>query len=121
MINYTINATNRDSFFEQVKKLDPTVLWQAKIVERKSQRSLQQNKWARKFAAEFGKHIGYEPDEAYDILMYKCNPVFKIDPVTKKEIRLAGHLSKCDTKEGAEVQERMIRFGESVGFYWDGL
>jgi hypothetical protein len=119
MINYTITASNRDSFFEQVKKLDPTVLWEATIVERRSKLSAQQRKWARKFAAEFGKQIGYDPDEAYDLLMYKCNPVFKVDPVTQEEIRLPGHLTPKDTKIGAEVQERMIRFGESLGFYFE--
>lgn len=117
--NFTITPQNLSVFIDNVKRLDPTRQWVGSVVEKKSKRSSQQRKWARKFASEFGKQIGYEPDEAYDILMFKCNPVFIIDPVTKEEIRMPGHFGDRDTKEGAEVQERMIRFGESVGFYWE--
>jgi hypothetical protein len=119
MLDWTISADNRDGLFEKIRQLNPLVLWTCTIREKKSKRTLQQNKWARKFASEFGKHIGYEPDEAYDLLMYKCNPVFKTDPTTGNEIRLAGHFSKLDTADAANVQEVMIRFCAGLGFYFD--
>jgi hypothetical protein len=119
MIYFTIALNNRARICEQILALDER-LWQCTIVEHKSKRSIPQNKWVRKFAREFGKHIGYDEDDAYDLLMYKCNPVFKIDPITGEEIRLAGHFSKLDTKKAAEVQELIIRFCIELGFYWEG-
>jgi hypothetical protein len=110
---------NIEYFNERINQLDITRRWNIEVKEYKSQRSLQQNRWARKFASEFGKHIGYEPDEAYDLLMYKCNPIFKTDPSTGEQIRLNGHFSKLDTKEAAEVQEAMIRFCGALGFYFN--
>ena len=118
-MNFILTANNFNGLITALRRLDPTKQWIVKAVERKSQRTLQQNKWVRKFALEWGKHVGYEADEAYDILMYKCNPIFIIDPITKEEIRLAGHFSKLDTKDGAECQERIIRFGEEQGFIFD--
>jgi hypothetical protein len=119
MLDWTISADNRDGLFEKIRQLNPLVLWTCTIREKKSKRTLQQNKWARKFASEFGKHIGYEPDEAYDLLMYKCNPAFKIDPETGQEIRMAGHFSGLNTANAADVQESMIRFCAGLGFYFD--
>jgi hypothetical protein len=109
---------NSEYLNEQIARLDPHKRWTIKVSEFKTQRSLEQNKWARKFALEFGKHIGYDADDAYDLLMFKCNPIYKTDPETGNEIRLNGHFSKLNTKEAAECQERMIRFGASLGFYF---
>ena len=120
MIDFTLNAQNRPNLIEKIAHLDcSNQLWQVTIRPYKAKRSLNQNNWARKFAYEFGKHIGYHADEAYDLLMFKCNPIFKTDPQTGNEIRLNGHLSKLNTAEAAEVQERMIMFGETLGFYFD--
>lgn len=119
MLEYDLTPYNIDNFFSKVKTLDLTRIWHVSIREKKSKRSLAQNKWARKYAAEFGKRIGYDPDEAYDLLMYKCNPVFKTDPQTGNEIRLAGHFSSLNTKEAADVQELIVRFGIAMGFYWE--
>lgn len=119
MIDYTINASNRKSLCEKINALDPLPLWQCTIRLKKSKRSLEQNRWARGFATAFGKHIGYEADDAYALLMYKCNPVFIVDPVTGGEIRVAGHFSSLDTKQAADVQDVMQRFCAELGFYWD--
>jgi hypothetical protein len=113
------NAQNVKTFAELYKRLDITKRWRVEIKEHRSQRSNQQNRWARKFATEWGKSIGYEPDEAYDLLMYKCNPVFIKNPETGEQIRMPGHLSDLDTKEAAEVQDRMQRFCAGLGFYFD--
>ena len=66
-------------------------------------------------------HIGYEADEAYTLLMYKCNPLFITDKATGEVIRMAGSFGKLNTKEAAEVQEAMIRFAAETGFYWDEI
>jgi hypothetical protein len=105
-------------FNERINNLPPIERYEITVKVFKTQRSLLQNRWARKFAAEFGKMIGYTPDEAYDLLMYKCNPVYKANPLTGEVIRLSGHFSKLNTKEAAEVQELMIAFGNECGFYF---
>jgi hypothetical protein len=115
------NAANVATFARLYKELDPTKRHEITIKQYREQRSNQQNRWARKFAAEWGKSIGYEPDEAYDLLMYKCNPVFVKNPETGEQIRMPGHLSDLDTKEAAEVQDRMQRFCAGLGFYMDEL
>lgn len=121
LINFTINSANRDNLIAQIRSLDVTRLWQATIAEKKSKRSLEQNKWARAFARDWGSHIGYEADEAYNLLMFKCNPIFVTDKATGEVIRLAGSFGKLNTKEAANVQETMIRFAAETGFYWDGI
>ncbi len=67
---------------------------------------------------DFGKHFGYDADFAYDILMYKFNPVFKYD-IEGNELRLPGSFSKLNISDAAIVQDNMLRYGIDNGFYWD--
>jgi anti-sigma factor RsiW len=118
MNKFTMSATNRSSLFETLSHLDVTRLWDVEWRERKSKRSLAQNDWARKYARDFGAHFGYDADFAYDMLMYKFNPVFKHDP-EGNEIRVPGSFSKLETAQAAEVQDMMLRYGLENGFYWN--
>jgi hypothetical protein len=118
MNKYTLTNTNHAGFYEILKSLDPMRKWVFTWQEYKLQRSLSQNDWARKYARDFGKHFGYDADFAYDMLMYKCNPIFKTD-IEGNEIRLGGSFSKLNTADAAEVQERMLSYGLNNGFYWD--
>lgn len=119
MNKFILTSSNKQAFYDVLKGLDPTRNWVFNWHEQKSKRSLSQNDWARKFARDWGAQIGYEADEAYEILMYKCNPIYVTDKDTGEQIRLAGSFGKLNTKDAAEVQELMIRFGHSTGFYWD--
>jgi len=116
--NFTITAHNRESFCAKVIALPLDTLYVANIIERKSKRSKDQQDWARKYARDFGKHFGYEADEAYQMLMWKHNPVF-IDDGAGNQIRLPGHFSKLDTAKAADVQDAMLRYGIDLGFFWD--
>jgi hypothetical protein len=118
-INFILYGDNQQGLINKLNLVPPTEKHLVTVKPYKSQRSLEQNKWARKFASDLGKQIGYDPQEAYDILMYQCNPVYKTDPLTGNEIRLPGHLSDLKTDEAAEVQDRMIRFGQSIGFFFN--
>ena len=118
MIKFIIYGDNKKQFIQKVNELDPTVRWQATITEYKSKRTNDQNKWLRAYAKAFGDNFGYEPDEAYDMLMYKHNPVFIVDKESGEEIRTCGHFSKLNTKQAAEVQEAILRYGEQLGFFW---
>lgn len=118
MSDFIITESNRDNAKAEIDKLNPTVKWVMTLKPYKSQRSKDQNDWARKFARDFGKHFGYDADFAYDMLMFKCNPIFKQD-LDGNEIRMAGHFSKLNTAEAAEVQELMIRYAGEHGFWFD--
>jgi hypothetical protein len=95
------------------------------IRERKSKRSNDQNRWMRGFAADFGKHFGYDPDSAYELLMFKFCPEFIVDPETNEELRMAGHFSKKQdgssrsTKEAAEIQDAVQVWAANLGFVWE--
>lgn len=119
MLEFDLNAHNRAALNAKLDVLDCTAtVWHVTIRPKKSKRSLSQNDWARKYARDFGSHFGYDADFAYDMLMYKCNPIFKTD-LEGNEIRIGGSFSKLNTADAAEVQERMLRYGLDNGFYWD--
>lgn len=83
------------------------------------QRTLAQNDWARKFARDCSTYFGYSADEMYQILMYRHNPSFKIDPETNQTIRLPGSFSSLDTKDAARVQEEILKWSIDMGFIWN--
>jgi hypothetical protein len=117
MINYTINASNRESFFEKVKQLDPTVLWEAKIVERKSKRSNLQNSTYWRFVNEFGEHFGYDKDFTHDLLRYKF--LYEIVDFDGQEARRLLSTTKLNTKDMAEYLDRCMRWAAQSGFYFE--
>jgi hypothetical protein len=117
-IEYCLFQNNHDALIAKLKHLDPTKRFKVEVKPFKSKRTLQQNKWIRAYASAFGKHFGYEADFAYDILMYKFNPVFTTD-LEGNEIRKGGHFSSLDTQKAAEVQDAVLRYGIEHGFYWD--
>ena len=119
MIKFIIYGDNKKQFIQKINELDPTVRWQATIVEYKSKTTYDQKKWLRAYAKSFGEHIGYEAYEAYELLMYKFNPVFIADNETGQEIKMPGHISGLKTKKAAEVQNAILRYGEQLGFFWD--
>jgi hypothetical protein len=123
--NYHITPQNLSFLVQKMERLDPHKRWVCNVTEKKSRRSNEQNKWMRGFAADFGAHFGYSPDESYELLMYKFCPEFITDPETQEEIRKPGHFSKKqdgtprDTKEAAEIQEAVLMWAASLGFVWD--
>ena len=114
-INYTINASNREHFFEQVKRLDPTVLWQAKVVERKSKRSIDQNSRYWLLITAVGEHFGYERDEMHQLMGYKFLRYEK----NKREFITS--TTKLTTKEMADYQDKIERFAAQQGFIFEDI
>lgn len=121
---FAITPANRQYLIAKIEALDPTKNWEAIIRERKTQRSLDQNRWMRGLAADFGAYLGYSPDDCYDLFMFKFCPEFVIDPQTGAEIRKPGHFSKKQdgtprsTKEAADVQEAVQKWAAELGFVW---
>jgi hypothetical protein len=117
-INFILYGNNQQGLINKLNLVPPTEKHLVTVKPYKSQRSLQQNKWIRTYATDLGKHLGYEPNEMYDILMYKFNPVFRM--IDGKEIQMPGHFSDLKTDEAADVQDRVQRWAATLGFFWEG-
>lgn len=116
--NFNLSHSNLPYFIAKLNDLDLSKGYVANVKIKASKRSLEQNSWVRKFARDFGEHFGYDADFAYEMLMWKFNPVFKTDP-DGNEIRIAGSFSKLTTAEAAKVQDAMLRYGIEHGFIFD--
>ena len=112
-------SSNFENLILWLKRLDPTKVWEVSVREWKSKRSIEQNRWIRGYADKLGKHIGYEADEMYDILMYKFNPQFIT--IEGEVVRIPGHFSQLKTNEAADVQDAVQRWGNELGFNWEGV
>lgn len=117
---FNISTSNLPYLFEKIKALDLSQGYVANVTIKSHKRTLNQNDWARKFARDFGNHFGYDADFAYDMLMFKFNPIFKTDP-DGNEIRIGGSFSKLNTTEAALVQEDMLKYGIEHGFFWENV
>ena len=118
--SFNISKSNLPYLFEKIKALDLSLGYVANVTLKSHKRTLSQNDWVRKFARDFGNHFGYEADFAYDMLMFKFNPIFKTDP-DGNEIRIGGSFSKLNTTEAALVQENMLKYGIKHGFFWENV
>ena len=116
--NFSVSPANLPNLIAKLNQLDLSLGYVVSAKVKKQTRTHSQNDWARKYARDFGAHFGYDADFAYDMLMYKFNPIFKADP-EGNEIRIGGSFSKLNTAEAALVQDSMLRYGIENGFYWE--
>lgn len=118
--NFNISQPNLPYLFSKIQDLDLSLGYVCNVTLKSHKRTLSQNDWVRKFARDFGNHFGYEADFAYDMLMFKFNPIFKTDP-DGNEIRIGGSFSKLNTAEAAIVQENILKYGVEHGFLWENV
>ena len=118
--NFSLSPGNLPNLIAKLNQLDLSLGYVVTAKLRNSTRTIAQNNWARKYARDFGTHFGYDADFAYDMLMYKFNPIFKADP-EGNEIRIGGSFSKLNTAEAAIVQDNMLRYGVENGFVFDEI
>ena len=116
--NFSLSPLNLPNLIAKLNQLDLSLGYVVSAKVKKQTRTLAQNNWARKYARDFGAHFGYDADFAYDMLMYKFNPIFKADP-EGNEIRIGGSFSKLNTAEAALVQDSMLRYGVENGFVFN--
>lgn len=114
------SKTNLPYLQAKINEIDNIHDYEIHVRPRKDKRTLEQNNWARKFARDFGNHFGYDADFAYDMLMFKFNPIFQTDP-DGNEIRIGGSFSKLNTAEAALVQDNMLKYGIEHGFFWENV
>jgi len=116
MIEFTLNATNREQLFARIIALDPTRLWQVSIAERKSKRSSEQNRrlWGLIYK-DFGKHLGLDVDEVHQLCGYKFLRYQK--EVNGKTEEFIKSTTKLDVSEMAEYQDNIERWAAGLGCY----
>lgn len=121
---FQMTPQNRPYLVKQLEQLDPSTVWTVTAKPRKSTRTNEQNRWIRGLAKDFGAHLGYSPDEMYNLLMYKFCPEFITLP-DGRELRVPGHFSKKQdgtkrtAKEAADIQEAVMQWAAEHGFIWD--
>jgi hypothetical protein len=116
VINWTINAENRQALFDKIAQLDPTRLWQCTIIEKKSKRTLDQN--ARLFGYVYkaiSDNMGLDIDEVHQLMGYRFLRYQKeVGGLTQTFVKST---TKLDTKEMAEYQDNICRWASECGVY----
>ena len=119
IIIFTIGPTNRESFIEKVRKLDPEKLWKAEIIAKGAKRTRLQNSMYWGFITALGKHLGYTKDEMHDLARYKFLSIdVEVGGVWMRKLLST---PKADTKDFSEYYEACERWGTDLGFYWEPL
>lgn len=117
MIDFIIGPSNRDALCEKIARLDPTKLWRCEIREKRSKRSADQNRRLWKLYGALGEHIGLDADEVHQLMGYKFLRYQKeVNGMTQEFVTST---TKLDTKQMAEYQENIERWGAEAGFYFD--
>ena len=88
---FVITPQNKPHAIAHIERLDPTKQWEMIIRERKSKRSLEQNKWMRGFAKDAGEYFGYDADRFYEMLMFKFCPEYIVNLDTGEEVMKPVH------------------------------
>jgi hypothetical protein len=117
VISFTINSSNREALIEQIKRLEPTILWECTIREKKSKRSTIQNSRYWKLVTEFGKHLGYTADEMHDICRFKF--MRNVIEIEGERLPLLNSTTKLTTAQMADYQDNIERWAASLGFIFD--
>ena len=114
---FVISEDNKPFAKAKIDQLDCTVTrWVMTIRERKSKRSIEQNSRYWKLLTEFGKHLGYTPDEVHDIARFKflCNAI----EIEGERLPLLKTTTKLSTGDMAEYQTAIEQWAASLGFYF---
>ena len=117
MIKFIIYGDNKKQFIQKVDELDPTMRWQATIVEYKSKRSDIQNNRYWALMTEFGNFLGYSKDDLHDICRYKFLRNFI--EIEGEQLPLLKTTTKLTTAEMANFQNEIERWGHEMGFYFE--
>lgn len=117
MSEFVLTPTNRQQLIDKILSLDVTRLWNVTVVERKKKRSSEQNKRYWKLLTEFGKHLGYTPDEMHDICRFKF--LRNAIEIEGERLPLLATTTKLTSAEMVEYQDMIERWGHGMGFVFD--
>jgi hypothetical protein len=113
--NFTIGDSNRDAFCLLIQSLPKGQLYTAKVVEKQSMRSLDQNALYWKLVTELGEHIGYSHDEMHQLMGYKF---LRYEKNGQEFIKST---TKLTTKEFSEYFEKCQAWAAEMGFILEGI
>lgn len=108
--NFTIGDKNRDAFCQLIQSLPTGKLYKAKVVEKESHRSNEQNSLYWELVTGIGDQLGYTKDEMHQLLGYKF---LRYEKGGREFIQST---TKLSTKAFAEYFEQCERFGAEYGF-----
>lgn len=117
MISFVMNSQNKPYLIDKINRLDPTRLWVVDIRERKSKRTLDQNRRLWSMYNSLGKHLGLDADEVHQFMGYKFLRYQK--DVGGKVEEFIKSTTKLNTAEMAEYQESIERYGANLGWIYD--
>ena len=114
---FHLTPSNRAYLIDKINKLDPTKVWEVVIRERKSKRSVEQNRRLWDLYGAIGDYIGEDKDKVHELMGYKfLRYQAEIAGVT---VELIKSTTKLTTKEMTEYQEAIERWAANIGFYWE--
>lgn len=118
MIEFDYNGRNRDALNQRLDALDCTAtVWHVSVRPKKSKRSNEQNSRYWKLATDFGKHLGYTPDEMHDICRFKF--LRNAIQIEGERLPLLKTTTKLTTAEMADYQDMIERWAAGLGFVFD--
>lgn len=117
--NFSLSPHNVDNFISKLKQLDLTnVRYVANVVEKKSNRTIEQNSRLWKLYTELGNHIGETPDNVHELMGYKFLREQKI--INGETVETIKSTTKLNTAEMAQYQTQIeIWANQQLGFYFD--
>lgn len=116
-IEYCLHQNNHDALFGKLKSLDPTQRFKVEVKPWKSKRSLEQNDRYWKLVTEFGEYCGYDKEEMHQEIGKRFLTYEKtINGVVKTFVKST---TKLNTKEMAELQEKIERVAAQQGFIFE--
>ena len=113
--NFTIGDKNREAFCLLIKSLPAGKLYMAKVVEKKSKRSIEQNSLYWQLMTELGNYLGYTKQEMHQTMSKQFLSYEKNGQTFVKST------SELNTKEFSEYFEYCERIGAEYGFILEAL
>jgi hypothetical protein len=118
LIEFDLNSHNRAALNARLDALDLTAtIWHVTARPKKSKRSTEQNSRYWKLITDFGKHLGYAPDEMHDICRFKF--LRNAIEIEGERLPLLKTTTKLTTGEMADYQNMIERWAAGMGFVFD--
>lgn len=114
---FHVTAQNRSYLFQKIERLDPTRQWVVTVRERKSKRSLDQNRRLWDLYGAIGEYIGEDKDAVHELMGFKF--LRELKTINGESVESIKSTTKLSMPEMAAYQEAIERWAAGIGFYWE--
>jgi hypothetical protein len=114
---FHLTPQNRPYLYAKLEALDPHRQWVVTVRERKSKRTIDQNRRLWDLYGAIGAYIGEDKDKVHELMGYKF--LRYQDTVAGESVELIKSTTKLTTAEMAEYQDAIERWAAGIGFYWE--